>query len=86
METNDNNEDILNSLLNTNYIDLSNVEASNLNQLSTDDILKETQRLVNDAIKNKTIEEYTPTGESKDNEEKEKKQEPSAPSLKIYFN
>ena len=83
METNDNNEDILNSLLNTNYIDLSNVEASNLNQLSTDDILKETQRLVNDAIKNKTIEEYTPTGESKDNEEKEKKQEPSAPSLKI---
>ena len=83
METNDNNEDILNSLLNTNYIDLSNVETSNLNQLSTDDILKETQKLVNDAIKNKTIEEFTPTGESKDKEEKEKKNEPSAPSLKI---
>ena len=83
METNDNNEDILNSLLSTNYIDLANVETTNLNQLSTDDILKETQTLINDAIKNKTIEEYTPTGESKENEEKEKKKESSTPSLKL---
>ena len=42
METNNNKEeDILNSLLKTNYIDLSNVETNNLTQLNTDDILKE---------------------------------------------
>ena len=74
METNKNNEDLLNSLLNTNYIDLGNVKSNNLNQLSTDDILRESQKLVNDAIKNKTI------GETKDTEVGEIKK---TPSLKI---
>ena len=78
METSENTEDILNSLINTNYIDLGNVEATNLNELSTDDILKETQKLVNDAIKNKTIEEFIPSGDTKDsNALKEEKEEPS---------
>ena len=84
METNNNKEeDILNSLLKTNYIDLSNVETNNLTQLNTDDILKESQRLVNDAVKSKTIEEYAPNNESEEKEVKEQKKESSTPSLKI---
>ena len=67
MDSNGKNEqdDLLNSLLKNEYIDLSKVDMNDMTQLNTDDILRESQRLVNDAVRNKTIKEYEPDSESK---------------------
>ena len=83
METNDDEQDLLNSLLKTNYIDLNNVDTSEVSQLNTDDILRESQRLVSDAVKNKTIKEYDPNQELKGNDFPYKKEDFSTPGLKI---
>ena len=67
MEKNNNNEeDILNSLLKTKFIDLNNVDTREISQLKTEDIIRESQKLVNKAVKNKTIKEYEPNKELKE--------------------
>ena len=84
METDNNNEqEILNSILKTNFIDLDNVEAKDISNLNTDDILRESQRLVDDAVKNKTIKEYEPNQELNENELSNKKENTLTPGLKI---
>ena len=66
MEANS-NDDILNSLLQTNFIDLNNVDTSEISKLNPDSILRESQKLVSDAVKNNTLEKYAPNQELKEN-------------------
>ena len=80
METSNNDEsDLINSLLKTNYIDSENVEASDIANFNLDDILQQTEKIINDAVKNKTIEAFNPNEDSKE----VKKQETNTPGLKI---
>ena len=72
MEANS-NDDILNSWLKTNFIDLNNVDTSEISKLNPDSILRESQKLVSDAVKNKTLEKYAPNQELKENNSKNEK-------------
>ena len=63
MET---NEDYLNSILKSSLNDLENIENIDISKLSLEDALQDTQKLVNNAIRNKKLKENTPKQESKE--------------------
>ena len=72
METSSNDEpDIINSLLKTNYIDTENVDSNDISQFNLDDILQQTEKIIDDAVKNKTIESINTNEDSKNLKEQE---------------
>ena len=76
---NTNNEDYLNSILKSSLSDLENMEKIDISKLSVEDALQDTQKLVNDAIRNKTLKELS----SNEIDSNNKSSEPSTPGLKI---
>ena len=78
-----NQQDLINSILeNKDFLDLNNEEAGDLSKYNTDDILKETEKLINEAVKSKTISEYNPKQDSKEIVQ-DSKTNKNEPSLKI---
>ena len=80
METNLNSQDILNSIIKSN---LNSEETIDLTDVNLDDILQQTQKLVNDAISNKTIDEIVPNKPTNEFDLRNKRNEESASGLKI---
>ena len=80
MET---NEDYLNSILKSSLNDLENIENIDTSKLSLEDALQDTQKLVNDAIKNKTLKEISPNQELEGNNSTNKTTEAQTPGLKL---
>ena len=75
-----NSQDILNSIIKSN---LNSEETIDLTNVNLDDILQQTQKLVNDAITNKTIDEITPNKPINEFDLRNKQNEESASGLKI---
>ena len=83
MENDSNDDTSLDTLLNTNFIDLKSLEINDPNQLNLDYVLNESLRIVNNAIKNNIIKEKKPQKISPDNEEIERRRQASSKALKI---
>ena len=75
-----NSQDILNSIIKSN---LNSEETIDLTNVNLDDILQQTQKLVNDAITNKTIDEIAPKKPTNEFDLRNKQNEESASGLKI---
>ena len=73
----------LDDILKSTLKDLKNIDNIDNSQFNLDDILQDTQKIVNDAVKNKTIEELNTNEEEKIIEYRNKPNEPSTPGLKI---
>ena len=75
----DNIDDILKSTLQ----DLKSIENINNSEYNLDLVLQDSEKILNSAYKNKTIEEFNPNEEEKEIDYRNKPAEPSTPGLKI---